>query len=111
MQNSEETIYFNFNEMVLSEEDKKMLDKTIKKLKSDINKNVTLTGFTDNIGTKTNNMEAANARARAARQHLLDNGIKRSRITIYGYGEVMFKGDNSTEEGRALNRRVEVSYQ
>lgn len=111
MQNSEETIYFNFNEMVLSKDDKKMLDKTIKKLKSDINKNVTLTGFTDNIGTKTNNMEVASARARAARQHLLDNGIKRSRITIYGYVEVMFKGDNSTEEGRALNRRVEVSYQ
>jgi outer membrane protein OmpA-like peptidoglycan-associated protein len=108
---SDDTIYFDFNEKQLSNDDIVILDITNTRLKSNKNENVTLIGFTDNVGSKENNVKVASARARAARQYLTDKGIKSNRITIYGYGEVMFKGDNSTEEGRALNRRVEVSFQ
>lgn len=110
IKSSGEIVYFNFNETILSNDDRITLDKAIEKLTKDKNLKVTLIGFTDSVGTKANNIKVASARARVARQHLLDNGIERNRITIYGYGEVMFKGDNKTEEGRALNRRVEVSY-
>jgi OOP family OmpA-OmpF porin len=65
-------------------------------------------GFTNNIGSIENNVTVASARARAARAYLTENGVSLKRIAMYGYGEVMFKADNSTDEGRALNRRVEI---
>ena len=77
-------------------------------LKSKTKSRVTMIGFTDNIGSKETNVKVASARARASRAYLTDNNISKNRIDIYGYGEVMFKGDNSTDEGRALNRRVEI---
>lgn len=102
------TIYFDFNERVLTVDDKVTLDKIINSLKSKTKSRVTMIGFTDNIGSKETNVKVASARARASRAYLTDNNISKNRIDIYGYGEVMFKGDNSTDEGRALNRRVEI---
>jgi outer membrane protein OmpA-like peptidoglycan-associated protein/uncharacterized protein YbjQ (UPF0145 family) len=102
------TIYFDFNERVLTADDKITLDKIINSLKSNTESRVTMIGFTDNIGSKETNVKVASARARASRAYLTDNNISKNRIDIYGYGEVMFKGDNSTDEGRALNRRVEI---
>ena len=103
-----ETVYFDFNERVLTADDKVTLDKIINSLKSNTKSRVTMIGFTDNIGSKETNVKVASARARASRTYLTDNKISKNRIDIYGYGEVMFKGDNSTDEGRGLNRRVEI---
>ena len=103
-----QTVYFDFNETVLSDDDKATLDKVINSLKSNPNSTVTMIGFTDNIGTVEVNVRVASARARATRAYLTENGIDKKRVTIYGYGEVMFKGDNATAQGRALNRRVEI---
>ena len=102
------TIYFDFNERVLTADDEATLDGVISSLKSSTESRVTMIGFTDNIGLKETNVKVASARARASRAYLTKNGISKNRIDIYGYGEVMFKGDNSTEEGRAQNRRVEI---
>ncbi len=103
-----QSVYFDFNQVVLSEDDKITLDKVIRSLKNNPNSTVTMIGFTDNIGTKEVNVRVASARARATRAYLTANGISKKRVTIYGYGEVMFKGDNATAQGRALNRRVEI---
>ncbi|MFT6167163.1 MAG: outer membrane protein OmpA-like peptidoglycan-associated protein, partial [Vicingaceae bacterium] len=103
-----QTVYFDFNETVLSDDDKATLDKVINSLKSHPNSTVTMIGFTDNIGSVDVNVRVASARARATRAYLTENGISKKRVTIYGYGEVMFKGDNATAQGRALNRRVEI---
>jgi OOP family OmpA-OmpF porin len=102
------TIYFDFNELVLTADDEATLDGIISSLRSSTESRVTMIGFTDNIGLKETNVRVASARARASRAYLTKNGISKNRIDIYGYGEVMFKGDNSTEEGRAQNRRVEI---
>jgi len=108
LQSSDQIIYFDFNQRVLTADDKVTLNKIINSLKNNTNFKVTLIGFTDNIGSVENNVTVASARARAARAYLTENGVSLKRITIYGYGEVMFKADNSTDEGRALNRRVEI---
>ena len=108
LESNGKTIYFNFNERVLTPDDKVTLDKIINSLKSNPESRVTMIGFTDNIGSKETNVKVASARARASRAYLIENNISKSKIDIYGYGEVMFKGDNSTKEGRALNRRVEI---
>ena len=108
LQSSDQIIYFDFNQRVLTADDKVTLNKIINSLKNNTNFKVTMIGFTDNIGSVENNVTVASARARAARAYLTENGVSLKRITIYGYGEVMFKADNSTDEGRALNRRVEI---
>lgn len=69
-----------------------------------------ISGFTDNVGKKEQNESLSRKRARFVRQYLEDNGgISEKRSSIRGYGEKNPISPNSTEEGRAQNRRVEVT--
>jgi len=101
-------IYFDFNDWLLSQDDKEKLEGAVKKMQSDQNIKATLTGHTDDVGTSRNNLRVSIYRVRAARAYMMERGIAKSRITIYGMGEVQPKESNKTEEGRAKNRRVEV---
>jgi OmpA-OmpF porin, OOP family len=72
-----------------------------------------LEGHTDSIGTDAYNQDLSERRAAAVKERIAqDYGIDRSRIKTVGYGESRPIADNSTEEGRARNRRVigELSY-
>ena len=48
------------------------------------------------------------ASAPRARSHLIGRGVSASRLTAVGYGEAQPISSNDTEEGRSLNRRVEL---
>jgi len=69
---------------------------------------VQITGFTDNTGTADYNQKLSEARASTVKDFLVKNGIDPSKITILGRGANDPVADNSTKEGRAKNRRVEV---
>jgi len=69
---------------------------------------VQITGFTDNTGAADYNQKLSEARASTVRDFLVKNGIDPSKITIVGRGMNDPVADNSTKEGRAKNRRVEV---
>lgn len=64
-------------------------------------------GHTDNVGNDNNNMNLSNNRAMTCFNYLRDRGIDISRMTFAGYGETRPVADNSSPEGRAMNRRVE----
>ena len=68
---------------------------------------IELSAHTDAIGGYSANLKLSDDRANAARQYLLSKGIEASRVIAKGYGETSSVGDNKTEEGRQLNRRVE----
>lgn len=70
---------------------------------------VTLTGYTDNDGTAEQNRVLARARVARLREILIHGGIDPDRIEAVGKGATDFIGDNATEAGRALNRRIEVT--
>ncbi len=70
--------------------------------------NVTVAGYTDSTGTAAHNLKLSEERARAVKNALVDRGVLASRITTIGYGEKKPIADNSTPEGRQLNRRVEI---
>lgn len=70
---------------------------------------VQLAGHTDNIGKAEDNQRLSEARAQAVRQQLVAFGCKPENITAVGYGDTRPVADNDTEEGRALNRRVEIT--
>ena len=65
-------------------------------------------GFTDTIGSASNNLKLSDKRANAVRDYLVENGIAASRLTAEGFGEESPIDTNMNRAGRANNRRVEV---
>ena len=72
--------------------------------------NVEVTGHTDSVGTTSGNYNLSVSRANAVKAYLVEYGISRSRITTRGEGETKPVEKNSTEAGRAKNRRVEFLF-
>lgn len=68
-----------------------------------------ITGHTDNVGSAFANQRLSEGRARAVREDLIRRGISPERIEAVGKGEAEPITSNATEEGRALNRRVEFT--
>ena len=77
-------------------------------LKSNVDTNISIEGHTDNTGPASYNKTLSEKRAKYVMKHLKDSGIRASRLSTKAYGESMPKGSNSTKEGRAANRRVEI---
>jgi OOP family OmpA-OmpF porin len=70
---------------------------------------ILIAGFTDSVGEDAYNQKLSERRAGAVRQYLIDNfGIEPKRLVARGGGESRPVADNSTEVGRAENRRVEI---
>jgi len=66
-------------------------------------------GFTDSVGTKAYNQKLSERRADAVRDVLVKQyGVPANRVSAVGYGDSHPVASNATEEGRALNRRVEA---
>lgn len=67
-------------------------------------------GYTDNIGSAEQNLQLSQRRANTVMSELVRKGISPDRLTVQGYGEQDFIADNSTEAGRAQNRRVSLRF-
>jgi outer membrane protein OmpA-like peptidoglycan-associated protein len=65
-------------------------------------------GHTDNVGDPANNLSLSQERAETVRQLLISFGVSPERVQAKGYGKNHPRADNTTVEGRAMNRRVEV---
>ncbi len=65
-------------------------------------------GHTDSIGTETYNINLSKARAEAVLNYLVKNGASKEKLTIKYFGKSKPVSTNETEQGRALNRRVEL---
>ncbi|WP_417557432.1 OmpA family protein [Mesoflavibacter zeaxanthinifaciens] len=70
---------------------------------------ITVTGHTDNQGSRDTNIKVGQERADFAKNYLLDNGISSSKISSTSLGPDQPIADNTTEEGRAQNRRVVIT--
>jgi outer membrane protein OmpA-like peptidoglycan-associated protein/uncharacterized protein YidB (DUF937 family) len=66
-------------------------------------------GHTDNTGDAAANQKLSEARAAAVAKRLVELGVGADMLTSKGYGQTMPVADNSTEEGRAQNRRIEFT--
>lgn len=69
---------------------------------------VDVLGHTDSTGADQYNQALSERRADAVAGSLSSQGVNQARIATLGYGESQPKASNSTEEGRAANRRVEI---
>ncbi len=85
-----------------------VLDAVADVLKEYNKTSLTISGHTDNVGRDDANNKLSQDRANSVAQYLISRGVAGARINAVGYGKTMPIADNSTENGRAQNRRVEI---
>ena len=101
-------VYFETNKSNINSKSKANLNKLANIFKEYPDTNIIVEGHTDSTGNDSYNMTLSQKRANAVTEYLVSQGISRSRLTTYAHGETLPKYDNSTAEGRAKNRRVEL---
>lgn len=69
---------------------------------------LTIEGYTDSTGKSSTNQRLSEARAMAVRNYLVNQGVDSSQLQVAGRGSESPIADNSSPEGRAMNRRVEI---
>ena len=84
------------------------LNKVVELMKKNPNMKIKVNGHTDNIGTESDNLKLSMNRTVSVKAYLVSKGIDASRITNQGYGEGKPIDVNTTESGRANNRRTEI---
>jgi outer membrane protein OmpA-like peptidoglycan-associated protein len=85
-----------------------VLDRFATSLRDNQNSDVRIVGHTDNTGTDAINNPLSVDRATNTRNYLTSRGVSGSRIQVEGQGSYQPVASNSTAEGRARNRRVEI---
>ncbi|MBS1903092.1 MAG: OmpA family protein [Bacteroidetes bacterium] len=102
-----EDIFFDFNMATLRPESNYSLDALAELLLRNAKWTVRIEGYTDSVGTVESNKKLSFLRAQAVSQYLINKGIKERRLSVEGFGPDDPVADNSTEEGRRKNRRVQ----
>jgi outer membrane protein OmpA-like peptidoglycan-associated protein len=111
----DKTTWFDFDRLlfdtgsaVLRPESQEQLTNIAQILKAYPAVKVKIGGYTDNVGDAASNMKLSQDRATNVMNELVAMGVDASRLTAEGYGDQHPVADNTTEEGRALNRRISM---
>ncbi|WP_419699828.1 OmpA family protein [Mucilaginibacter sp. NFX135] len=99
-------IQFEFDSSVLRTSSYPVLDATSADLRSS-GKSVEVDGYASSEGTAAHNLSLSKDRANSVKTYLVNSGVDAKKVKVKGYGETNPIADNSTEEGRVLNRRVQ----
>ena len=102
---------FEFNSAEVNKKTAEYLDDLARALNDNPELKIQLIGHTDNVGSEKFNKKLSQYRAQKIQEYLVGKGIESSRISTEGRGLNEPLNDNSTEEERALNRRVELTIQ
>lgn len=87
------------------------LDEVVDILKKDLSLRLNIDGYTDNTGSGIRNLQLSQSRSDAVKKYFIDKGISSTRLSALGHGADKPVADNSTEEGRIKNRRVELTLE
>lgn len=101
-------LLFGFDSAQLSPTARGNLQSLAESLDRFDNTDIVIIGHTDNVGSATYNQGLSERRAASAADYLASLGVERSRLVVEGRGLTEPIADNDTDEGRALNRRIEV---
>lgn len=104
------TVYFNFDESVIIESDRPILEAHAQYLSKNPGASVTLEGHTDERGTREYNLALGEQRAISVRQFMSLMGAAGQQMRTLSYGEERPAALGSNEEAWALNRRVVIVY-
>lgn len=101
-------VTFNTGSVDLTVGSKAVLNDVAMTLKKNSNLVVEVGGYTDNTGARTLNISLSQRRAQSVVDYLLAQGVNADKLTAKGFGPANPIADNSTVDGRAANRRVEL---
>lgn len=101
-------INFDIDKATLKEEGKNAVAEISKALQSDTSLKININGYTDNTGNDAHNLQLSKDRALTVKNTIIASGIKENRLNSEGFGSKNPIADNSTEDGKAQNRRVEL---
>ena len=101
-------IQFEFNSSVLKTSSYAVLDQISAEMKKYDTVKFNIEGHASQEGTDQRNMTLSNDRANAVKAYLINAGVNGENLTSVGFGESKPVASNENEEGRALNRRVEI---
>ncbi len=101
-------IFFDLNQFELKPESQVELDKLVQLLKENPTLQIQINGHTDNIGKQADNVKLSENRAKSVISYLSAKGISGQRLSFKGWGDSSPLADNTTEAGRAKNRRTEM---
>jgi len=102
-------VMFDINSAEIKSEAYPMLDEAISVLEKNPEMKVEIDGHTDNTGSAAYNMNLSERRAKAVMKYFVDKGVEAERLTTKGFGFTQPAASNDTEQGRAKNRRVELT--
>lgn len=100
---------FETGKAELEEDSYKVIDELVAFLNRKDEVRIELGGHTDNVGSAKSNQILSEARANTVRNYLVEKGIDPNRVTAKGYGLTVPVESNKTADGRAMNRRTEVT--
>jgi OOP family OmpA-OmpF porin len=101
-------IHFQTGDAMIMPDSMHTMGEVAKMLRQNPDIKVSVEGHTDNVGAAAGNQELSEVRAQNVMSWLAAHGIASSRLNAKGWGQAKPVADNSTEEGRAKNRRVEL---
>lgn len=101
-------IFFDFNKYEVKPQSGAELDKVVQLLTDNPTVKIQIGGYTDAIGSATDNLKLSENRAKAVVAYLVTKGLDAKRLSAKGFGAAQPLSENNTEEGRAQNRRTEL---
>ncbi len=101
-------IFFDVNQAFLRPESYAELDRLVRLMNENPDLKIEIQAHTDNQGRAAYNKKLSDRRADSALQYLIENGIEPERMRSVGFGDTKPVADNTTDEGRQKNRRVEL---
>ena len=102
-------VLFDFNKSTLQPSSDASLQPAANLMAADNTLTLEIQGHTDNVGNDAYNQTLSEARAKAVVTWLVQHHVAADRLTAKGYGKTKPVADNSSDEGRARNRRVEIA--
>lgn len=100
-------VNFRSGSSTLTNSSYSILYEAVDVLKQNPGMRVEIQGHTDSTGPAGFNLRLSERRAQSVKNFLVANGISGTRLVVRGYGETMPVGNNYTDEGRRMNRRIE----
>ena len=102
-------VNFDFDKADIKSEYFTDLDKVVRVLQNNPDVKIQVEGHTDYVGSEAYNQDLSERRAASVKQYFVSKGIDSARVTTKGYGKTRPMAVNDTADGRAKNRRIELT--